>query len=503
MLSDAFDTRCARAGGHAAVREGSETLTYAQLLAWSQAISRQLEPVLRIPGQRVAVMLPNSGAFVAAFFAVARAGGVVAPTNPQYGSHDLASHLGDLDAVALLSDPESLGRAAGTLERLPRCPALLEVSREHGARSVRGQTTAGLPLPGPFPAPPLLQQYTSGSTGTPKRVIRTHAHLIAELDCLRATFEVTEEDRFLGVAPFFHVNGLVRTMLTAMHAGATLFPVARFRRREVIDLLTAEQITFCGAVPQIFTILGQTPPRGAADLSALRLVFSSSAPLLPADNRRFSERYGVVIRQLYGSTETGTISFNRDPDPEQHLDSLGRPLDPVRVQVVDERGAALPPGTEGELAIASPFAISSYFGNEVASAESFRGGVYLSGDLGTIDPAGHVRLTGRRKLLINRGGFKVNPYEVEDVIKAHPRVADVAVFGAVGPQGDDVVCCVIVASGACTTDDILAHCRERLADFKIPARIEFRDSLPKSSTGKILRAQLGAPAGAHAERGTP
>jgi len=491
-LSDAFDALCARAGTRVAVREGPEALTYRELLAWSQAISRHLGSTLRTPGQRVAVMLPNSAAFVAAFFAVARGGGVVAPVNPHYGSHDLASHLADLDAVALLSDPESLGRAAATLEQLPRTPALLEVSREHGARPVRGQTTAGLPLADSFPAPPLLQQYTSGSTGAPKRVIRTHANLIAELDGLVATFEVTEQDRFLGVAPFFHVNGLVRTMLTSMHAGATLFPVAQFRRREVIDLLTTERITFCGAVPQIFTILGQTPPRGAADLSALRLVFSSSAPLLPADNRRFSERYGVVIRQLYGSTETGTISFNRDPDPAQRLDSLGRPLDGVRVQVVDERGGALPAETEGELAIASPFAISRYAGNEAATAESFRDGFYLSGDLGTVDSAGHVRLTGRKKLLINRGGFKVNPYEVEDVIKAHPRVLDVAVYGTVGPQGDDLVCCAIVADGACTTDDILGHCRERLAEFKIPARIEFREALPKSATGKLLRAELGA-----------
>ena len=494
LLSDAFDTLCCRAGSHLAVQEGSEALTYAELLAWSQAISRRLGSALRSPGRRVAVMFPNSAAFVAAFFAVARGGGVVAPVNPQYGSHDLTSHLADLDAVALLGDAESLGRASATLERLPRCPEVFEVSREHGARSVRGGTTEGLPLPGGFSAPPLLQQYTSGSTGAPKRVIRTHAQLSAELECLKSTFEVTERDRFLGVAPFFHVNGLVRTMLTSMYSGATLFPVAQFRRREVIDLLTTARITFFGAVPQIFTILAQTPPRGAADLSALRLVFSSSAPLLPADNRRFSERYGVVIRQLYGSTETGTISFNRDPEPDRRLDSLGRPLDGVRVQVLDDRGVAVPAGTEGELAIASPFAITSYFGNEAASSETFRDGVYLPGDLGTLDAAGHVRLTGRKKLLINRGGFKVNPYEVEDVIKSHPRVADAAVFGVVSPQGDDVVCCVVVPDGACTTDDILGHCRERLADFKIPARIEFRDSLPKSSTGKVLRAQLGAPA---------
>ena len=493
-LSDAFDALCARAGDRLAVQEGSEAFTYAQLLAWSQAISRRLGSVLRSPGQRVAVMLPNSAAFVAAFFAAAREGGVVAPVNPQYGSHDLTSHLADLDAVALLGDPESLARAAAPLEALPQCPEIFEVSREHGARSLRARTGAGLPLPDVFGAPPLLQQYTSGSTGTPKRVIRTHAQLCDELECLRGTFEVTERDRFIGVAPFFHVNGLVRTMLTAMYSGATLFPVAQFRRREVIDLLTTGRITFFGAVPQIFAILAQTPSRGAADLSALRLVFSSSAPLLPPDNRRFTERYGAVIRQLYGSTETGTISFNRDADPDRRLDSLGRPLDPVRVKIVDERGAAVEPGTEGELAIASPFAISAYFDNDDATAESFRDGFYFPGDLGTIDATGHVRLTGRKKLLINRGGFKVNPYEVEDVIKTHPRVTDVAVYGAAGPQGDDLVCCAIVADGACSTDDILGHCRERLADFKIPARIEFRDSLPKSPTGKLLRAQLGAPA---------
>jgi len=489
-VSDAFDALAVRAGDRVAIRQGADSLTYAELLAWSQAISRQLETVQRSPGQRVAIMFPNSAAFVASFFAVARAGGVVAPINPGYGSHDLASHLGDLDAVALLGDPGSLSRASATLRGLSQIPTLFEVSREHGARRLGEGTTQGLPIPGSLPAPPLLQQYTSGSTGTPKRVIRTHANLLAELEALGEAFEVTEADRFLGVAPFFHVNGLVRTMLTAMYGGATLFPVEQFRRREVINLLSAERITFFGAVPQIFTILGQTPPRGASDLSALRLVFSSSAPLLPVDNRRFSERYGVVIRQLSGSTETGTISFNRESDPAQHPDSLGRPLGPVRVQVLDERGESLPTGREGELAIASPFAISTYFDNPAASAESFRDGFYVSGDLGTIDAEGRVRLTGRKKLLINRGGFKVNPYEVEEVIKTHPRVADVVVFGTVGPQGDDIVCCAIVSAGPCTTEDILTHCRDRLADFKIPARIEFRDALPKSSTGKILRAQL-------------
>ena len=488
-LPDAFDALCKRQPGRVAVRETGQDLTYSQLLEWSLRISRAIGGTVRAPGQRVAVMLPNSAAFVAAFFGAARTGAVVAPVNPGYGSHDLTSHLNDLDAVALLADAATLERAAPTLQALGRAPAIFEVSPAEGARALRAGTTAGEPIPASAGAP-LLQQYTSGSTGNPKRVIRTHANLLAELECLRGTFAVTETDRFLGLAPFFHVNGLVRTMLTSMYGGATLYPIAEFRRREVTALLTAERISFLGGVPQIFAILGQTPLRGQVDLSALRLVFSSSAPLTPADGKRFRDQYGVVIRQLYGSTETGTISFNRHLDPESCRESVGTPLPGVRVEVRDAEGRPVAPGTEGEIAIASPFATAGYHGNPEATAESFRAGFYLSGDLGTMDADGYLRLTGRKKLLINRGGFKVNPYEVEDVIKTHPKVEEVAVFGVPSASGDDVVCCAIVASGPCTTEDILLHCKERLADFKVPARIEFRESLPKSAAGKILRGQL-------------
>ena len=157
---------------------------------------------------------------------------------------------------------------------------------------------------------------------------------------------------------------------------------------------------------------------------------------------------------------------------------------------MDDKGEAPAPGVEGELTILSPFAASGYLDNEAATRDSFRGGAYYSGDLGIKDARGYLTITGRKKLMINRGGFKVNPYEVEAAIKEHPKVVDVAVFGAVSPQGDDLVCAVIVSSEACTTEEILAHCRARIADFKIPARIEFRDTLPKSATGKILRTQL-------------
>jgi long-chain acyl-CoA synthetase len=434
-------------------------------------------------------MLPNSATFVAAFFAIARLGGVVAPLNPRFRSAELTYYLNDLDTVAVLADSESAEQIIAVTARLKRPPALFEVSSTRDARLLQPGLTCERTAVSAGSAP-LIQQYTSGSTGTPKRVIRTHAALHLELEALHSTFETRDADRFLGVAPFSHVNGLVRTMMSAMYVGATLYPVTEFKRREILHLITHERITFLGAVPQIFSILSQTPVRSDADLSCLRIAFSSSAPLLLADNKRFHSRYGVVLRQLYGATETGTISFNRDPNPESSMESVGLPISGVHVEILDEKGHAVAPGVEGEFAIASPFAASGYLDDEAATRGSFRGTTYLSGDLGTKNPRGRLTITGRKSLMINRGGFKVNPYEVEAAIKDHPKVIDVAVFATKSPQADDVLCAVIVPSETCTAGEILAHCRERIADFKIPARIEFRDTLPKSATGKILRTEL-------------
>jgi long-chain acyl-CoA synthetase len=358
-----------------------------------------------------------------------------------------------------------------------------------GVELIRSSERRGRALP-TGESPPLLQQSTSGSTGDPKRVARTHAAVLAELTALRLALKVDEDDRFLGVAPFSHVNGLVRTMLTSMLVGAELHPLDEFHRRDVLGILTRQRITIVGAVPQVFILLARTPARERVDLSALRIAFSSSAPLLPDDNREFHDRYGLFVRQLYGSTETGSIAYNDDEDPARSLEMVGRPLDGVRVTVVDEQGQAVEPGQEGEIAVSSPYAACQYLGDPVATAAAFRNDGYHTGDLGTMDAGRRLTLTGRRQLVINRGGFKVNPYEVEAAVRTHPKVEDTVVFGVPGRHGDEIVACVIVPRDACTPEEILEHCRSRLADFKIPSHIEFRATLPKSETGKVLRARV-------------
>ena len=447
-----------------------------------------LEREIRRPGVPVVLLLPNSGAFVSAFLAVARAGGVVAPLNHLYRSQELRYYLADLEPAAVVTAPGLVPRLLEILPTLERPPSILAVESAQTYHRVHRGSGAGSALSGS--ATPLLLQYTSGSTGRPKKVLRSHAALMAELAALQSLFRTSPSDRFLGVAPFSHVNGLVRTMLSALYAGATLYPVDGFRRREILGLVTRERLTFWGGVPQMFAILSQTPPRGQSDLSSLRIVFSSSAPLLAADHRRFQDLYGRTIRQLYGSTETGTISFNSHRDPMRNVASVGMPLPGVVVDVVDTSGRPVDDGGEGELVIKSPFAASEYLQNPPATRASFRDCGYFSGDLGRRGMDGSLFITGRTKLLLNRGGLKVNPYEVEEAIAQHPRVREVVVFGSPGPHGDDLIRCIIVPAGDLAAEDVILHCRERIADYKIPACIEFQASLPRASTGKVLRARL-------------
>ena len=475
-----------------AVHDGPLRWTFADTARVTHQVIGELESAGVRCGHTVALMVPNSAAFVAAFFAIASVGCVVAPFNVRYKRQELHYYIKDTDAAAIIASPDLCGEVLGSMEDSGRKPAVVSIDAEGAAKTIQpGREPAGSPAGGePTSDDSLLLQYTSGSTGAPKRIFRTHGQLLLELEQLQTIFQVATSDRFLGVAPFSHVNGLVRTMMTSMFVGGTLHTLPAFDRRRVLELITNERITYFGGVPYMFTLLADSPLRGAVDLTSLRVVFSASAPLLEGDNRRFLSKYGKSVRQLYGSTETGMISVNLGDDPMDKPESVGTAVPGVRIQIIGEDGAPLPAGIEGEVAIASPWAIMAYEGNPSATAEAFIDGAYRSGDLGIIDADGYLTLTGRKKFMINRGGFKVNPLEVEKAILSFPKVREVVVVGQASRFGDDIVRAVVVATENCEPEEIVEHCRARIADYKVPSQIEFRDELPKSQTGKILRHEL-------------
>jgi long-chain acyl-CoA synthetase len=336
------------------------------------------------------------------------------------------------------------------------------------------------PIDPRLPDDTFVYQFSSGSTGRPKRLARTHGQLWAEAESYTW---ITPDDRLFCAIPLFHTYGMGCCLVAAVRNGATLvfldephpFVLARSR---ALELLEREQVTVFPGVPYHYRHLAEAP--GAADLSSLRLCFSAGSALEPAAFDAFLQRFGIAVRQLYGCTEAGTLTVNLDPDPVATAGSVGTPAGSVRVRIED-----------GEIVVASPAMTLGYSDDEALSRQAFQGGWFYTGDLGRVDDAGRLFVTGRRKLLIEVAGHKVDPIEVQDVVAAHPKVREAIVVGVRGTRdGEETVKAVVVPSDGCGERDVIAFCQERLANFKVPRVVEFRDEIPKSPLGKVLRKYL-------------
>jgi long-chain acyl-CoA synthetase len=465
---------------HIAIVDGDRVLNYGALGERVVALAGLLYQRGIRKGDRVALFLPNGADFVISYFATAALGATIVPLNHGYQKNELRYFLEITAAYIVLT--------SHTLEALSR-EVLATMKKPCELEIVDDQRIGP-----PFPEVDVdrdsaaMYQFSSGSTGTPKRIARTHAQLLLELDSLISTFAITRNDRFLGVAPFSHVNGLMRTMLTCIRAGASLYPLPEYERRAVASAIETHQLSVFIGIPFMFIMLAKSNFRVRPDLSSLRICVSASAAMPARYNREFHQTFGLYVRQLYGSTETGSISVNLAPDIAGSLDSVGEPLAGVEVDLIDENGNVAQPGALAELAVRSPFAIQSYDG--LSDQSAFKDGYFFSGDLGRRDGRGLLYLVGRKKFFINRGGYKVDPREVEELLESHPAVEEAVVIGLPSPYGDEKVKAVVVLRGSCTEEELVLFCGGKIADFKIPSLVEFRDALPKTPTGKVQRKML-------------
>jgi long-chain acyl-CoA synthetase len=474
-----------------AVLWNSEPITYAALAGGVARLATRLNGAGAEPGIRVAVALPNGPAFVRAFFATAYSGGVVVPINPALTELEVTALAADAGVELVITNSELRERcgaailAAGNENR----EAVLEIGDDDPLETLEAGS-----IPWPEQAAesgdPVLYLYSSGSTGKPKKIVRTHFNLLYETERLTRALGFSPGDRVIGVAPFSHVNGLTRSMVASMLSGATLVPLPKYERRAVALTIEKQGINLFIGVPFMFQVLAESRWPRPVDFSSLRYCFSSSAPLPREASVAFHDRYGLYVRQLYGSSETGTIAFDLSDDPGDTLESVGLPIKGAEVEIFTESGALAEPGEEGDIGIRSPAATSEYPGLPEATARAFKGGYFFPGDVGRKDAKGNVYLIGRKSLFINCGGYKVNPYEVEQLLEQHPNVGRAAVVGADTPYGDQRVRAVVVPDGECSREELIDFCRAGLADYKVPSVIEFRDALPTSAAGKVLRHEL-------------
>lgn len=480
----------ARRSGSPALITGRDAWSYSEVADAADHIAAGLCGIGIGPGMRVGLMLGNVPDFVCSFLAVTSIGASAVLLSTYFREREVGQYCRGLGLRTVLTWEECekpLAAIAGPVRRHETItPACLPKLR-----------CFGIPLseevnPAPGPADELVVQFTSGVGGISKMVGRGCANIADEIHHYCADVDLVENDRILALTPLFHAYGLVNGLLPAFYRGACLILPERFIPRQSLALAEEHGASIVLGVPLMYEVWSQIEPAPTAALATTRYCFSAGGKLHRQTLDRFPKKYGVNISQLYGSTETGIIAFNRAADAASRPDTVGRPVGGLEIQLADEDGILDPARTEGEIVIRSRATAPFYIDAPNLTAAAFRDGWYFTGDLGDVDSNGLLRITGRKSTFINVGGMKVDPFEVEDVIGAIPGVREVAVVGRPRDDsfGSDVVRAYVVCDRPTPRHTIQAQCREKIAEYKVPREIEFVDALPRNPMGKILRKYL-------------
>ncbi len=485
-----------------AVVLGPQRTTYAQL--WRGA--RQYAGVLREhgvgPGDKVALLLPNTDHFPLAYYGVLALGGVAVPVHALLKAEEIAYVLSDSGAVALVCAAPLLAEGAKGAELAG--VQVLSVLDGGDASVIRLDLLAAEaePIAGLVPREPddtAVVLYTSGTTGKPKGAEITHLNVLMNVDVSALdSFDIGPGDVVLGCLPLFHTFGQTCCMNTAFRVGAAVVMLPRFDGAAALNLLVEEQCTVFMGVPTMYIALleaAKNDPRRPA----LKTALSGGAALPGPVLTKFAEVYGAQVLEGYGLTETSPVAtFNQRgfrPEPG----TVGKAIWGVEVEVaraeIDDRIELLPSGELGEIVVRGHNVFKGYLNNPAATAAAIVDGWFRTGDLGTKDDEGYVRIVDRKKDMVIRGGYNVYPRDVEDVLLRHPAVAQVAVIGLPDEQYGEEVCAVVVAEDGVATPseaELVGWAKEQLAAYKYPRRVFFTDAFPLGPSGKVLKRELVA-----------
>ena len=480
---------------HAALRvPGGPTVTYDALRRQVDRLSAHLRGLGVRREDRVAMVLPNSLEALVAFLAVSNVA-TAAPLNPAYKEDEFRFYMEDTGARSLVLPSE--GAEAAEQAASDSVLRIAVVADDSGEVSFSpGAAAAGDPGPGPDPDDVALVLHTSGTTSRPKRVPLTHANLIASVGNIVDTYGLTPEDVSLCIMPLFHVHGLVASVLSTFGSGGAVVLPPRFNALGFWPVVREHNVSWFSAVPSMHQALVARARRReeaeAGTTGRLRFIRSCSSSLAPATMLEMEERFGVPVLEAYGMTEAAHQMASNPLPPDVRLPGTVGAGTGVQIGVMDEGGALLATGDRGEVVIRGSNVIRAYESNPEANASSFTDGWFRTGDEGVLDAQGYLTLTGRIKELINRSGEKVSPREIDEVLMAHPAVAEAVAFAVPHPTHGEEPGVAVVLSEAVPERDLLAHCRAHLADFKCPRKVYIVDSLPRTATGKIQRRIVAA-----------
>jgi len=485
------------------LRLGPLTLTYTQVDVLSGQVAAGLRAAGLRRGDSVALQLPNVPQFVLAYFGALKAGMTLVPLNPLLKAPEVAYHLGDSGAKALITFDAFAEEAVKGAAEAGDVRVYVVSSSPEGSPPPDTTPFDTLVAEGAGADPADVEQmspddtavviYTSGTTGKPKGAELTHFQAYMAASVAAETFAYRDDDVAMAVLPLFHVFGLSSVMNCAIRSTATLVLVPRFEVGAVLDAMEQHRVTvFCG-VPTMFVALMYADLTGR-DVSSLRICVSGGASIPGEVIKGFEAAYDATVLEGYGLSETCAVAtFNRSAE-ERRVMSIGKRLWGCEVRVVDADDHELPTGPDhvGEIVLRGHNIMKGYLGRPEATAEAMKGGWFHTGDLGYQDEDGFFYIVDRKKDLVIRGGFNVYPREIEEVLHAHPAVREAAVIGRPDERlGEEVVAFVSLRDGASAEpDEVVAFCKERLAAYKYPRQVVVIEELPKGPSGKVLKTEL-------------
>jgi len=513
--------RAARAfGGRPAVVFQQGVISYRELRLLARRFARGLLTLGVEPGERVGIILANSPQFIVAFYGILNAGGVAVPVNPVYVGRELARVFRDSRARAVVAGEDTVAKLAAV--DVEPAPWIIEVpsadargprrgrserrppSTVAGTETGKGRTIpweAMLPpppsgLPSPRPDDPAALQYTGGTTGVPKGAILTHRNLLTNALQMKAWYGQCRQGREVSICalPFFHIYGLTTALNQGIAMGSTLILFPRFDSGQVLEAIERHGATWFPGVPTMYHAINRHPEAGRRDLSSIKACISGAAPLPAGVQREFVRLTDGNLAEGYGLTEASPVTHCNPFDAGNRSGSIGLALPDTESRIVDlETGQhEVPLGETGELVVRGPQVMKGYWESPGETAASLRRGWLHTGDIARRDDRGYYYLVDRKKDLIITGGCNVYPREVEEALAEHPAVAEAAVVGIPDDHWGEAVRAYIVPAPGVTLaeEELRRFCGERVAPYKVPSSIVWREGLPRSFLGKVLRRVL-------------
>lgn len=482
---------------------GGSPLSYNSLRA---LVARTIETLNQLGigrGDRVAIVLPNGPEVATAFVAIA-AGCASCPLNPAYRTDEFEFYLSDLQAKALVVERGSPSASVEVAKKLGvRLIELVPGNAGSGSFSlhaVDGESGAAAVSGGPAqPDDVALILHTSGTTSRPKIVPLSQSNVCASAYNIVATLKLTPADRALNIMPLFHIHGLIAGTLAPLAAGSTIFCTPGFNALKFFQWMAECKPTWYTAVPTMHQTILARAAQNKETIAAnpLRFLRSSSSSIPPQVIAELEAVFNAPLIESYGMTEAShQMASNPLPPAVRKPGTVGVAAGP-EIAIMDESGAILPRGATAEIVIRGPNVTRGYENNPKANGEAFTNGWFRTGDQGTMDADGYLSITGRLKEIINRGGEKISPREVDEVLMDHPAVAQVVTFAIPHDKlGEDVGAVVVLKEGKSATErELRDFVQSKLADFKVPRKILFMDGIPKGATGKLQRIGLAAKLG--------